>query len=149
MAAVCLAAAWIDVRTRRIPNVLTLPAIGAGLALAGLAGWKPLALRLLTVLLVLGVAIVLRTMGVWGGGDGKLVAAVAALKGLPFVVEAAAVTFLIGGLIGLGVLVLRKIRRVPPGTTQIPFGPVIAAGVALTLLGKGLGFRLILPAGFP
>jgi leader peptidase (prepilin peptidase)/N-methyltransferase len=149
VAAVCLAAAWIDLRTHRIPNALTLPAIVIGVIMAGLSGWKPLMLRVLTVAIVLCTAIVLHVTGVWGGGDGKLVAAVAALKGLPFVVESAAAAFLIGGVAALWILVRKRVTGAPPGVSHIPFGPLIAAGVAVTLVSEALGFRLILPAGFP
>lgn len=160
VAAVCLAAAWIDVRTHRIPNALTLPAIALGLVMAAFLGWRQLALRLVTVLVVLAVAIAMHAIGVWGGGDGKLVAAIAALKGFPFVAESAIWTFLIGGVVALCVLVrkrtliasLRSLGHgpapaVPP--TRIPFGPLIAAGVAVTLLAEALGFRSILMSGFP
>jgi prepilin peptidase CpaA len=134
----------MDLRTRRIPDALTLPAIACGVAMAGFEGWKRLAVRLVVVALVLCVAIALHALGVWGGGDGKLVAAVAALKGLSFVAEAAVWTFLIGGLFAL-FLLIRKRALVPmlrsvvlrdaaaPPPNRIAFGPLIAAGVAVTL----------------
>jgi Flp pilus assembly protein protease CpaA len=160
VAAVCAVAAWIDVRTHRIPNALTLPAIAVGLIMTAFLGWRLLALRLLTVLVVLVAAIAMHAIGVWGGGDGKLVAAIAALKGFPFAAESAIWTFLIGGFVALCVLIrkrtllasLRSLGNgpspaVPP--THIPFGPLIAAGVAVTLLTEALGFRSILMSGFP
>jgi prepilin peptidase CpaA len=111
VAVVCVAAAAVDL-TRRIPNALTLSAIVSGLTLAGLSGWKSLAMRLGAVALVLCVAIALHALGVWGGGDGKLVAAVAALKGLTFAAEALVWTFLIGGLVAL-YLLIRKRSLIP------------------------------------
>lgn len=153
VAVVCLSAAWVDLRTRRIPDALMLLAIACGVALAGFGGWKRLAVRLAVVAIVLCVGIALHALGVWGGGDGKLVVAVAALKGLSFVAEAAVWTFLVGGLFAL-LLLMRKgtlvpllrsvvLRDVPaPHPSRIAFGPLIAAGVALTLGAAYTGFSL-------
>jgi prepilin peptidase CpaA len=153
VAVVCVAAAAVDLRTRRIPNALTLPAIVSGLALAGLSGWKSLAVRLGAVAVVLCVAIALHAFGVWGGGDGKLVAAVAALEGLMFVAEAMVWIFLIGGLVALYLLIRKRsliptfravvFRDVPElQPSRIAFGPLIAAGVAVALWTEYTGFRL-------
>jgi Flp pilus assembly protein protease CpaA len=62
--AVAVAAAVIDFRTRRVPNVLTLPAMAAGLLV-----------RFPPDLWILGLVVLfflLWRAGVWGGGDAKL-----------------------------------------------------------------------------
>jgi Flp pilus assembly protein protease CpaA len=62
--AVAVAAAVIDFRTRRVPNVLTLPAMAAGLLV-----------RFPPDLWILGLAalfFLLWRAGIWGGGDAKL-----------------------------------------------------------------------------
>jgi Flp pilus assembly protein protease CpaA len=149
---VCAAAAATDLRTHRIPNWLTLPAMAIGLAMAGLPGWKSMVVCVVVVVAVLSVAIALHAVGVWGGGDGKLVGAVAALKGLTFVAEAMVWTFLIGGLVALCILIrkgsliptLRAIvsRDVSPlQPRRIAFGPLIAGGVAVALLTGYAGLR--------
>lgn len=153
VAVVCATAAAADLRMRRIPNTLTLSAIVLGLIMAGLPGWKSMVVRLGAVAVVLGCAIVLHALGVWGGGDGKLVAAVAALKGLLFTGEAMVWTFLIGGLVALYLLirkrnlistlravVSRDVSLLQP--SRIAFGPLIAVGVAVTIWTGYAGIRI-------
>ena len=77
--AIVAVASVADVRTRRIPNVLTVPAMLAGLAvntwLGGFAGLGHAAAGLLVAVLVVGGLCWFRTMGF---GDLKLCAAVGA-----------------------------------------------------------------------
>src|SRR5215469_4757412 len=71
-------AAAIDVRSRIIPDRVVLLLVANGLALRlGMAGWHQAAISLLAagaILLVLGQA---ARHGLIGGGDAKLIAAVA------------------------------------------------------------------------
>ena len=103
LTAICVGIATItDLRSRRIPNLLTFPAIAAGLGLwAALLGWKGLALSaggmlaapLLLVLLHLG-----RGPGM---GDIKLAAAVGALLGVRLAPVAMLLAAVAGGLLAL------------------------------------------------
>jgi len=96
LAFLILATLW-DLKTRRIPNFLTLPTTFLGLAMnayyAGLGGIKDslLGLFLGVVLLILPFA-----LGGMGAGDVKLLAAVGALNGPSFVLY----TFLYGAIAG-------------------------------------------------
>ena len=65
-------AAFFDAREKRVPNLLTLPALATGLVFCWLeTGLTGLALALLG----LAFAYVLYLLGIWGAGDGKLFAA--------------------------------------------------------------------------
>ena len=99
-----LAAAW-DLRTRRIPNWITLPLVVSGLArcciLRGTPGPGTAALGMLV-----GAAIpfVLFAIGALGGGDVKLMAGVGAWLGpLP-----ALAVFLISGVLGMVVVLAQS-----------------------------------------
>lgn len=132
---VCLALGVIDARTRRLPDAIVLPSyvVVAGLlGLAALAGGSwPAAGRALAgsvVLLVAYRALALYPRGM-GLGDVKL----AGLLGLglgyagwgPLVVGSFA-AFLLGGLVGVGVLLRDRGGR----GTSIPFGPWMVLGAA-------------------
>lgn len=99
--ALSLAACVVDVRTRRIPNVLTLGAALAGLlvqialhgsdgALAAASGWLVGALLFLPLF----------ALGGMGGGDVKLLAALGAWLGPRDAVWLAAYSAIAGGVLG-------------------------------------------------
>jgi prepilin peptidase CpaA len=99
--AACSVAVLTDLRTRRIPNFLTVTLALAALALQATHGWVAFggALAILVVVLALGsVAFGHHWLG---GGDVKLLAAGAAALGFPD-----AVPFLIYTALGGGVLAL-------------------------------------------
>lgn len=82
-----MAGLW-DIRTGRIPNALTYPAILAGplLALLPLAG-PDVTSSLAGLAVALAPALVLWTLGMLGGGDVKLLAAVGGLLGYPLILD--------------------------------------------------------------
>ncbi|MEW5783780.1 MAG: prepilin peptidase [Bacillota bacterium] len=95
-------AAIFDLTRKKIPNFLTLPAIGWGLVSFAING------RLAGLLfsfwgLLLGIAIFLIpfAMGGLGGGDVKLLGAVGALQGAAFVFHAALFTAICGAVLAL------------------------------------------------
>jgi|SRR5271170_1185522 len=109
----CAIGVGTDLRSRRIPNVLT-----AGLALAALAlhaaqGWVSLLVAIGTLLAVLFIGFVFFSFGWLGGGDVKLLAAAAAALGLPDAVPFLIYTSIGGGLLALGVaLATGRLRSV-------------------------------------
>jgi len=84
-----------DVRERRIPNLVTGPAIAAGLALHSFAGgWHGLGDSALAGLIAGAVFLVFCIVGGMGAGDVKLMAAVGCIAGLsplPLVLIAVAI----------------------------------------------------------
>lgn len=108
IAAVAAVAVLTDLRSGRIPNWLTLPALGAGLVFsAATGGWQGLGLALLAVgcaLVLLGWMFAIRVMG---GGDVKLLMALSAWSTPKFAVESALLSVLLGGLMAVVILLVR------------------------------------------
>lgn len=123
-----VAATVIDLRSRRIPNLLTAAMSGIGLAMAatGISGIGPKAA-------VAGFALGLLLMmpgyllGATGAGDVKLMAAVGAVVGPVLVVTAFLFTAVAGGI--LAVIVAAKRGRVAAALTGT--GRLIAAPTAV------------------
>jgi prepilin peptidase CpaA len=95
-------AGWLDWRTRRIPNWLTVPALLAGLVL-GAVFWKwPGAKSSLEGAgMCLGVLLPLVMMRVLGAGDWKLMGALGAFLGPHRAIEVLVGTMLIAGLMSV------------------------------------------------
>ncbi|MEZ5962256.1 MAG: prepilin peptidase [Planctomycetota bacterium] len=126
---VAAAAAIADLRTRRIPNAITVPGTALGLltALAANQGWLPgtpgvafgNALATAAGALLLGFACFARRL--LGGGDAKLLVAVGAWVGFPALVHvfacslAAALTMLIAECVveGRTRVLLRTVVAIP------------------------------------
>jgi len=107
---VVLAVAVItDVRTGKIKNWLTLPAIAAGLIVHLTLGGIP---EFLTSFYGFGVmavcAMILWSLGILGGGDVKLLGAVGALAGLNLVASVLLYGAIAGGILAIIVLVWRR-----------------------------------------
>lgn len=103
------AAAVIDLRTRRIPNILTatLAAVGLGLAAAGF-GRVGLGAALLGCLLGLAFMMPGHIFGATGAGDVKLLAAAGALLGPKDTIFAFLYTAIAGGILALVVAIARR-----------------------------------------
>ncbi len=146
-------AAWTDLRSRRIPNRLTLGILVCGLVLRALEGLAPLAEGVLGAGLGLAIAVVLFGLGAVGGGDGKLLIGVGAFLGHERYVGALLLIAVLGGILGLAEALRRgvilpaalnaagMIRRwltlgrggeartlESPGAVTVPYGLAIAAG---------------------
>jgi prepilin peptidase CpaA len=102
-----------DIRSNRIPNWLTLPAIITGLCFnfisAGAGGFL---FGVEGLLLGVGLFIVLYIIGGMGAGDVKLMGAVGAMLGPQMVLWAAFYTALAGGIYALAVIVFHPRARV-------------------------------------
>jgi prepilin peptidase CpaA len=103
------AACWFDVRTRRIPNRLTVPAAALGLIAAtaahGGAGIVSSAAGLFVGLLLFFPLFALRGLG---AGDVKLLGALGAWLGASVVLGVAFYTTLAGGVLALGLIVKHR-----------------------------------------
>lgn len=145
-----LAAVIDDLKRRQIANWIPVSALAGGL------GWQVVSYGWAGWLYGLGgaaaggaVFLVFYLLGGMGGGDVKLMAGFGALLGPGRLVEAALWTAGIGGLLALGVLAYRALRRKLAGTPEtalspeqkleqesIPYAPAIALGVWLSLVPK-------------
>jgi prepilin peptidase CpaA len=144
-----------DLWAQKIPNLLTLPAILAGVAWHGLTRGSD-GLAFAAAGLALGLAVLLGPylLGVMGGGDVKLMAAVGAWLGANDVFTAFIFTCAVGGIYALLVLLRRGLARRVAGnirdaflvflaTRRLEFAPVQSeAGRRLPRLCYGLAIAL-------
>ncbi len=80
--AICVIGAITDLRSRRIPNWLTLGALPIGLIASGiLGGWQGLFLSFAGMILALLIYFPLYLLRAMGAGDAKLMAAIASFLG--------------------------------------------------------------------
>ena len=138
-----------DVRSRRIGNRLTGTATAVGVMTHAVAGgWAAIPASLIGMTVGAAIMLLPYLSGGIGAGDLKLLAAIGALKGAPFVVLAAICTGLAGGALALFYLVRRRglagtmywfgsaltgrAERTRGG--RMPYAPAIAAGGLLALL---------------
>src|SRR5579862_5108784 len=99
VAALAVAASRADLRTRRVPNVLTFGAASAGLLLWTFAGgFSGLAHSALGWLLGLALFFPLFAVAGMGAGDLKLLAAFGALLGPTGALSTALISAIVGGL---------------------------------------------------
>lgn len=125
-------AAVSDAQRRIIPNWLT--AIVALLAIpywlsAGMTLWPEIALQLALAAGVLVIFAGLFALGLMGGGDVKLLAALALWLPLPRFIELIVIMSLAGGLLTLAMVVRHKWQR-RLGQPEIPYGLAIVAAAA-------------------
>jgi prepilin peptidase CpaA len=152
-----LIATIIDVRTRRVPNVLTMALATAGASLSAI-GVGHVTFGASLAGCVLGLALMLpgHALGATGAGDVKLLAAFGTLLGPAGIVGAFIRTAIIGGAIALAVAAARgRVRETVGGTVllvlsrgataptithpavnnRFPYAPAIAIGAALVAAG--------------
>ena len=123
-----------------LPDVVTLPLIVLGLALGT---WEGRGLEMILATVVgFGVYFLIGVLAKWiykkeamGMGDMKLGAAIGAWWGLHFVILSIYLSFLIGGLVGI-ILIVGGFKK---KTDYIPFGPaMILASVLVLWVGETL-----------
>ena len=108
---VVITAALFDLRYRRIPNWLTVGGVGLGLALNGFLNHARAGMfksSLIGFGVAFGIYFVLYAVRAMGGGDVKLMAAVGAIVGWPNWFLLFLVTSILGGIMGIILVVLRK-----------------------------------------
>ena len=153
-----VAATVVDIRQRRVPNVLTMGLASVGLVLA-MAGVSGVTVGGALGGLALGLALLLpaHVFGATGAGDVKLLAAFGALLGPGGVFDAFLRAAIFGGVMALAValwrgrlretlygtamLVTTRNRAVtaiiehPAANNRFPYAPAIATGAALVVFG--------------
>lgn len=123
-----------DIQWRRLPNAMTLGAALAGLASWGFTGASSLGATGMSMLMGAALALMLTLPGYFfrqlGGGDVKLLLAVAVLGG----VQATLTTFVVGALAAVGWLVLSLRIGLPTTGRRLPFGAALALGFAVAVI---------------
>src|SRR3984885_8758252 len=149
-----------DVRSRRIPNFITLPAMVFGLILhAALGGWRQLVTAAAGGLICGFIFFVFHLAGGMGAGDVKLITAAGCIAGLPHIGTLLILTSLAGGVMAIALALYRRrfketilnmcalaVHHTTAGlaphhelnvgnskTLRLPYALAIAAGSALSL----------------
>ena len=149
------AAAVIDLRIRRVPNLLTVTMTAVGIAVAA-AGVGRVGMAAAFAGCVLGAALMLpgHVLGATGAGDVKLLAAAGASLGPALTLRAFVATVIAGGVLALAVAVRRgRLARTvtatkrlmvgggadeikdPQANNRFAYAPAIAIGATLAALG--------------
>jgi prepilin peptidase CpaA len=137
LAALLLAAAWIDLRSRTIPNGLNLAIALLAVPFwwaTGLGLWPDAALHVGVAAAVFATFALLFALGGMGGGDVKLIGAIALWLPWQAVVMLLVLMSLAGGVLTLAMVARHKLARAD-GKLEIPYGVAIAAG-GLWLIGQ-------------
>ena len=157
LAAAGIAATAIDLRTRRVPNALTLSLAAAGLAVAA-SGIGRVSLAGSLAGLAIGVALMLpgHLFGATGAGDVKLFGASGALLGPAAILGAFVYTLIAGGALAIVVALRRgRLQRTLGGAVRLvatgaanaaeieaatennrfPYAPAIAVGALVAAFG--------------
>ena len=154
-----------DVKSRRVPNLLTGPAVLFGLLLhLSLGGWYDLGSSAAAGLICGLVFLIFYLAGGMGAGDVKLITAVGCLCGLHYIAFILALTGIAGGVMALGLALFRgrlketllnvvalishhrtegltphpEINVLNVTTLRLPYALAITAGCALTLYLQGV-----------
>lgn len=135
VAATLLWSAATDIRERRIPNIqpLVILSLFGVLALWQLSTGKTylaaLIWPLVAAALVFGFCLVLFALKLMGGGDVKLMAAVALIAGPILSASFVMYVTIAGGIVALGTLVYTYCQSTKnANTVKVPYGVAIMAG---------------------
>lgn len=158
-----LVAAFWDIRTRRIPNWLTLSACLAGLAVhCAYGGTKDMLIAFTAALVGGGIFVIFFVAGGMGGGDVKLMAAIAAIVGFHSLFQVMVLTAMMGGVFAVCLALTRgrlkqtihniklllvhhryqgltphpEINVANRKTLRLPYAIAIAAGCLITYIGS-------------
>lgn len=130
-------AAYGDVRTLRIPNLLVVAVAALGLLRLVVIGDPSVALYTAGAsAAVFVIAFVLFWLGLVGGGDAKLISATALLIGYHDLSNFLVLMSICGALLSLAVLLTHRSSESSPSKARlpVPYGVAIAAGAGVTLL---------------
>jgi prepilin peptidase CpaA len=123
-------AGWTDVRSRRIPNWLTVPGFAVGVtANTILGGWTGLKASLLGALLGLGLLLPFVLLRSLGAGDWKLAGALGAFAGPGRLMDWLILSVFVAGLMAVALIIYK--RRV--GQTFRNIGHILVSLVTFRL----------------
>ena len=153
-----------DVKSRRVPNLLTGPAVLLGLLLhLSVGGWREMMISAVAGLICGSVFLIFYLAGGMGAGDVKLITAVGCLCGLHYIAAVLAFTAIAGGVMAFGLALARgrlketilnvaalvlhhksegltphpEINVLNASTLRLPYALAITAGCALTFCLQG------------
>lgn len=140
--AAVILAAFTDLFTMTIPNRISLVLVAAFLALAPFTGLtlQQFGWHVAAGLIVLAATFGLFVAGIIGGGDAKLVSAVALWVGMEQLLPYLLIASIFGGALTLGLMTFRKmplpvnwnslgwLSRLHAPQGKIPYGVALAAG---------------------
>lgn len=162
----CIVAAFTDLRSRRVPNVLSFGLAVVVFAFAATHGVVSFLIALAIYLAVMVLGLFAFSAGWLGGGDVKLAAAAAAAFGYPGSIEFLIYMSLGGGLLAIAVAIARgRLRATVSGTLgvmrplayrgttvvaprdsiRLPYACAIAFGAAVLALANSVAPFLRLP----
>jgi len=136
LSAATVVAGAIDVRVRRIPNILTGTLAVVAIALSAYTGgWRGAATAIVVIGVVVLVGLVPFSFGLMGGGDIKLLAAacggLSPVLAIDFLVDVA----ICGGVLSVLAILNRRFavqRLATDGPRRrVPYGAAIAAGALI------------------
>jgi len=159
-----MGAGWTDLRSRRIPNWLTVPGLAIGIAAnTVLGGWSGLKTSLLGAALGLGLLLPFVLLRALGAGDWKLAGALGAFTGPGMLIDLLLASVFVAGLMAVALViykgrVLQTLRnighilvslvtfRLPgsrvsldnPDSLKVPYG----VALALTVMLYGIFWKL-------
>ena len=129
--------AFIDLNEQIIPDVISLPGVGAGLILSFFVPYISFIDSALGVAVGGGIILIIGLVGsvifkkeAMGGGDVKLAAMIGAFLGWRYIIISLFLGFFLGALGGI-FLVLSKIKS---RKDMVPFGPFIVLGSFINIL---------------
>ena len=128
LALLLLAASWLDLRSRTIPNGLNL--LIALLAIlfwwaSGLGLWPDVAWQIGLAILVFGLFTIPFFLGAMGGGDVKMLGALALWIPAGALLPLIVIMSLAGGVLTLAMLIRQRLAR-SEGQMEVPYGVAIA-----------------------
>lgn len=129
--------AFIDLNQQIVPDIISLPGIGAGLILSFFVPYVSFINSALGIVVGGGIILVIGLAGsvifkkeAMGGGDVKLAAMIGAFLGWRYIIISLFFGFFLGALTGI-FLIMTKVKK---REDVIPFGPFIVLGSLITLL---------------
>ena len=137
LAAMLIVAATGDLRSRRIPNWLNLAIALTAIPfwwMSGLSLWPDVAVQIGIAAAVFGFFFILFVLGMMGGGDVKLLAALGLWLPLASVIKLLVIMAIAGGVLTVAMLIPHRMLK-SAGNPEIPYGIAIAFG-GLWLIGE-------------
>ena len=130
LAVLLLVASWGDLKARTIPNGLNLAIALLAIPFwwaTGLAFWPDAALHIGVAVAVFAVFAGAFAIGAMGGGDVKLIGALALWLPWQAVLGLLVIMSLAGGALTIAMLIRKRLTR-SEGVLEIPYGVAIAFG---------------------